>query len=242
MILNLDNKSLRRLGNEGRTPLGLKPTIKQQLLPDRDSEELRNMSHILSEDTSVMLRSYLPATVLMRGLDPVFSNTRDGSTLFSLYEKTSNRSPVLLLLRLAEGTGILGAYLSTALSPPSTAIRGDGHTFIFRLDDPYSVCYRWGEGTETGTGSELGNVSTQNQFAMCTNDFISFGASAEHCGFALHIDSELKYVTSGPSDTYGNTASLVPELSQLRYMIRDIEVFCGHIKSTESPVENKTDS
>ena len=45
---------------------------------------------------------------------------------------------------------------------------------------------------------------TQIQYAVCSPDYLSFGASLSHATNAIRIDSDLRVCVCGPSDTFGN--------------------------------------
>jgi hypothetical protein len=112
-------------------------------------------------------------------------------------------------------------------------VRGDGLTFVFRLDGEASVVYRWtrasqkkGEGEEEGEGGGGSMVSsaspgserteevdsTSDQFLVAAHDYLSVGGGRALGSNALRIDADLASCFAGPSDTFSNPP-LAPEES-----------------------------
>lgn len=113
---------------------------------------------------------------------------------------------------------ILGVYLPCPLAPPTTAVRGSGEAFVFRLSDgltnPDLPALKAAKFPAVLSTKEA-NLRAQSeppssesaavaQFAVCASSYMSFGASAKHSTNALRIDEELRWVATGPSDTYAS--------------------------------------
>jgi hypothetical protein len=117
---------------------------------------------------------------------------------------------------------ILGVYLPCPLAPPSTSVRGDREAFVFRLTDgitgptiastpnlkgaKFLAVANPRKSTNGPPGSEAAALV---QYAVCASSYMSFGASSKHSTNALRIDEELRWVASGPSDTYASPPLLL---------------------------------
>ena len=119
---------------------------------------------------------------------------------------------------------ILGVYLPCPLAPPSTSVRGDGRAFVFRLSDglanpaqtqlkgakfPSAVANAQGKGGLPHSPSTP-ETAALNQYAVCAASYMSFGGSSKYSTNALRIDEELRWLTSGPSDTFASPPLLAP--------------------------------
>jgi hypothetical protein len=89
------------------------------------------------------LHSYLPPAVRLEGFQLKFATYLNGWSLNSLYSLVEGCSPCLLLIKSVEVEAVVGVYISTPLTPPSSRPKGDGSSFCFRLDGPDGACYRW---------------------------------------------------------------------------------------------------
>jgi hypothetical protein len=117
---------------------------------------------------------------------------------------------------------ILGVYLPCSLSPPSTAVRGDPDAFIFRLTDglispttgmplgtkgvkfPSQMSSPMSSSKNRNQPPPGSETAAINQYAVCASSYMSFGASSKHSTNALRIDEEMRWVASGPADTYNS--------------------------------------
>mmetsp|Transcript_17882 Transcript_17882/g.29905 ORF Transcript_17882/g.29905 Transcript_17882/m.29905 type:complete len:534 (+) Transcript_17882:120-1721(+) len=204
---------------------------------------LHHESSILDERLGGLLFSFLVPAARMEGFELMFSTSSDGWNLHTLYEKTRNHSPCILLIRTIcendaeseqhqDGGATIGMFLSCAMAPPSTSVRGDGTCFCFRLDGPDANCYRWAGHSRNSV--EVLNT-TEMQFAVCCNEYMAFGGSSRHGTNALRLSSDLMICDTGQSDTFGNPV-LVPE-SKFRghaLKVSDVEVFCGKMSVTST--------
>lgn len=107
------------------------------------------------------------------------------------------------------------------VSPPSKDVRGDGLTFVFRLDGNATVAYRWtqhvsGDGsvvqgghvaTDSATRTSL---STVDQFIVAAHGYLAVGGGSAEGSNALRLDEDLSTCFAGPSDTFRNPP-LAPE-------------------------------
>ena len=150
------------------------------------AESLHTMSQILNEDTASKLRGFLKEPIAHEGFQLMFATWNDGWNLQTLYQQVQGLAPVLIVFRTLDTQSILGVYMHTPISPPTTSVRGDGRCFIFRLDGELSAAYRW-------TPPESGDVtdSTYSQFAICCNDYMAFGGSKVHGTNAIRIAGDL---------------------------------------------------
>jgi hypothetical protein len=283
---NLSNDN--RGGNSSRSVNG-KSKGRLASTPSR-THLLAAQSAILDHNTALQLLMLCPFgatassnrhrsrrfTISGVGLHLVFSTARNGWDLSTLYEKTQGIQPCVVVVKALGSKGIVGAFVTASLAPPSLRPRGDGQCFCFRLDtrehlqelsaeqlmdiedetshndfDPQfePAKYAWaglaqadGNGNGNGSGRSdrrlspgaagPGPSSTLTQFAVCAPNFLSFGGSAAHGTNALRLDDDLKTCHSGPSDTYGNGASLLSDGSGSgrragSFPVENVEVFCN---------------
>lgn len=111
------------------------------------AEDARNLLHkkskILDLFMARRLHSYLPTPMRMQGFELKFATYLDGWNLNTLYSLVEGCSPCVILIKSVEIEAVVGVYISSAISPPSSHTRGDGSCFCFRLDGPDGACYRW---------------------------------------------------------------------------------------------------
>lgn len=189
-------------------------------------EELANKSMILDARAASRLQRYLPDTASLEGFELAFATYRDGWDISTLFARTETMKPVVLLVRTVKTRAIFGFYLNSPISPPSTDVRGDGLTLIFRLDGPNAACYRWAlQRSAVGRDGREVDDFIRHQFAVCSEQMITIGGSQRYATNAIRIDADLNIGHSGPSDTFANPG-LVPEEGNT-FSISDIEVLCG---------------
>ena len=69
---------------------------------------------------------------------------------------------------------------------------------------------------------------TQIQYAVCSPDYLSFGASLSHATNAIRMDSDLRVCVCGPSDTFGNDDNnIVTDSEPIETRFQDIRVTLG---------------
>ena len=76
----------------------------------------------------------LPVSQQGMVLDLVFSSTKDGFDLGTLYRKAGDSSHLILLIKsLSSSQPIVGAYLDSHMMRPSLSCRGSSQTFLFTI-------------------------------------------------------------------------------------------------------------
>jgi hypothetical protein len=195
-----------KMGESAKLPLNI--GSKEKKHAPKSSFALDKVSKIIDAPSAARLRMFLPESSNIEGFKLVFSTARDGWNLDTLYKRTVNMSPCIIVLRSLQQHVVVGAYVPVPISPPSNNVRGNGTAFCFRLYGDTSACYRWESHTKLPVAE--GTAATRDQFALCTEQGIIIGGSASHGTNALRIDAELMTCYSGYSDTYSNPP-LAPE-------------------------------
>ena len=126
---------------------------------------------------------------MLEGFGLSYASYLHGWSLETLYSRTAECSPCIILLQTSNPRAVIGMYMSVPISPPSNEVRGNGECFFFRLDGNSPCAYRW----EMQKPVSM-NAITHVQFAVCSKSFLSFGASDKHGTNALRINQDL---TSG---------------------------------------------
>jgi hypothetical protein len=194
------------LGTGASDPLNLGYITTQGLVNTFDPA-----SKILDSASATHLKSSLPLIMEHEKFAMVFSTHRDGWNLDTLFKRTINMSPCIIVIKSLQQNGVIGAYIPVPISPPTDSIRGNGTAFVFRLTRDKCDVYKW---LSDHDHQQESSSSTSQQFAMFTSEFILIGGSALHGTNAIRIDSELKTCSCGPSDTYHNPPLLPEELIQ----------------------------
>lgn len=91
---------------------------------------------LLTNDNFYMLREQLPASVSRYDARRVFSMSNDGTSLLSLFEKSSKKAPYIILVKTAKNR-VIGAYLGEPINPEMCAFGrfyGKPGSFVFTLD------------------------------------------------------------------------------------------------------------
>jgi hypothetical protein len=208
------------LGTRASDPLNLGYITTQGLVNTFDPA-----SKILDSASATHLKSSLPLIMEHEKFALVFSTHRDGWNLDTLFKRTLNMSPCIIVIKSLQQNGIVGAYIPVPISPPTDSIRGNGTAFVFRLTRDKCDAFKWLQDYDQSLSSRASGDSedcrnrssgsaTSQQFAMFTSEFILIGGSALHGTNAIRIDSELKTCSCGPSDTYHNPPLLPEELIQ----------------------------
>ena len=223
-LLVIENAARSHLGDAARAPLDLPYTLGGSgaaTAMSADEGINPNESALLDEVTGATLNSFLPPDARMGGLDLAFATYNDGWSFQTLYAMMEGVAPCVILLRTVESQALIGMYMSKEISPPSTAVRGDGQCFCFRLDGANAAKFTWAA-PEDKIG--VSSLATANQFAQCTMTHMTFGGSTQHGTNALRIENDLQNASSGYSDTYSNSP-LVPEEEKQSFAVQDLEVF-----------------
>ena len=110
-------------------------------------EDMRSLLHTKSRIIDLFmarrLHAHLPQTAKIDGFQLCFATYLHGWNLNTLYSLIEGRYPCLIILKSVEMEAVIGAYITTNISPPSNTTKGDGDCFIFRLDGPTGSCYHW---------------------------------------------------------------------------------------------------
>nr|XP_057945891.1 nuclear receptor coactivator 7 [Doryrhamphus excisus]XP_057945892.1 nuclear receptor coactivator 7 [Doryrhamphus excisus] len=184
---------------------GDKPAL---LTADKDPEGLQNIvesSHILEASHVRELCKELPPKTVGHTWQLVYSMSRHGASLKSLYRKMSaTDSPALVVIKDALDE-IFGAFLSHPLRL-SEAFYGTGETFLFMLH-PRFKCFRW-------TG--------ENSFFI-KGDLDSFAIGGGSGHFGLWVDENLYLGRSSPCYTFNNCS--LSETDDFRIMELEVWTF-----------------
>jgi hypothetical protein len=197
-----------------------------------------------------------------------FATYQHGWDISSLYARIERMEACILLFHLLSPYDdvVIGVFNTGPLSPPNqNTVRGNGATsrvFVLSSESdgssPTAVYYTWAlhNKTENEIEEALGispaHSSTIMQFAISTTTSLVFGGSSKFGSNAIRLDSDLRKLYTGPSDTYGNPPLLVmkkekkegetvdPEnqkneshnseqdMSRTHeFEIKDIEIFCA---------------
>uniref|UniRef100_A0A3P8UQ38 Si:ch211-15d5.11 n=1 Tax=Cynoglossus semilaevis TaxID=244447 RepID=A0A3P8UQ38_CYNSE len=152
------------------------------------------------------LSKELPPRTVSRTWQLVYSTSRHGSSLKSLYRKLSGTdSPVLIVIKDTFLPQVFGAFLSHPLRPSET-FYGTGETFLFMLH-PRFKCFKW-------TG--------ENSFFI-KGDLDSFAIGGGSGHFGLWLDENLYLGRSSPCYTFNNCC--LSETDDFRVMELEIWTF-----------------
>lgn len=215
-------------------------------------------SGILTRESAFILAPHIPETAHIEEFRRVYSSMQHGNSLDTLYSMTAGLSPCLVLIQgfsaiNKEVVPIVGAYLTESVAPHGYMltssgakshrcdVRGSPQCFCFRLNGDHAGVFSpvIPEGIDSGSilhglkGEINSREFTLTQyFSSNTQDGIIVGGSSKYSSNALRVDIELNSCSSGPSDTYCNEASLIPEFCTgsnvtASMLISNIEVLCG---------------
>ncbi|XP_015793309.1 oxidation resistance protein 1 [Tetranychus urticae] len=165
-------------------------------LPDLIGE-----SDILTEDRRRELARHLPARTEGYSWALIYSTSKHGFSLKTIYRNMVNyENPVLLVIQDTDGS-VFGALTSTSLRT-SDHFYGTGETFLFSFY-PEFRCFRW-------TGDNV-------YFIKGDTESIAFGAGDG--SFGLWLDGDLYHGSSNPCQTFGN-----PRLSKNQdFVVKTLE-------------------
>jgi hypothetical protein len=114
----------------------------RHMLPSTSSPPptLQEPSVILDPSHLAALCGALPARFKLRKWQLVYSTSRHGTSLATLYRKASQQAPCVLVVR-DSGGHVFGAFTPEAwrIAP---RFYGTGETFVFQLE-PHKVLYPW---------------------------------------------------------------------------------------------------
>lgn len=130
----------------------------------RGRPKLKDESTIVQELHWIALWSWIPPRFRLSDVELIFTTGEHGYNLNTMYEMTSARKPLILVLETMEG-GIFGAFISTGWPEvgENPGFQGDGETFMFTLE-PYAKMYSW-VGLASADGGE-GAVEVKAENSM----------------------------------------------------------------------------
>lgn len=182
--------------------------VKGAIPVDKEPEGLRDIleqSRILEASHVQELASELPPCTVGHTWHLVYSTSRHGSSLKTLYRKlTGSDSPVLIIIKDANEQ-MFGGFLSHPLRP-SDKFYGTGETFLFLLH-PRFKCFKW-------TG--------ENSFFI-KGDLDSFAIGGGSGHFGLWLDETLYLGRSSPCYTFNNCC--LSETGDFRVMELEVWTF-----------------
>ncbi|ODN04758.1 Oxidation resistance protein 1 [Orchesella cincta] len=182
-------------------------------------ELIGGKSEILEEDDIKNITRHLTARAEGYPWTLIFTSSRDGFSLNSLYRRNSlmqEESPVMLLIQDTNSRAF-GALVSCSFHT-SDSFYGTGQSFLFTLRPEFKL-FKW-------TGENL-------FFVKGNHDGIWIGAGDGK--FGLYVDGDLNCGRTEPCQTYGNGALTEPE----DFIIRTLEcwAFGNYVLSTEGTSE-----
>jgi hypothetical protein len=158
--------------------------------------KLSRTSSFLTDQDWANIWSWVPARFRILDLELVFVSSEHGYRLGTLFEKSFDSEPLLLVIETTDGN-IFGAYLSKSLrNRSSRKFFGTGETFIFNLR-PTAQVYSWNETYEN------------QQFIYADENFLAIGCSSGK--FGIWIDRDLNQVVSSPCETFRNPSFIENE-------------------------------
>lgn len=83
---------------------------------------VRDQSSILSNDMAVVLASFLPEISPIDSFQLAYSADEHGWHLGTLYNKVESLYPCILILKAIKSKAVVGAFISTPISPPSNKV------------------------------------------------------------------------------------------------------------------------
>jgi len=164
--------------------------------PDSDKEteandpyigELLGTSQLIPKKSFIKLRTALPVRYRNYNWRLLFSTARDGTSLNTFHLRMSEHGgPTVLVMEDTNGY-VFGGFASEEWRIQDSFF-GTGETFVFSLLPKFFV-YKWTGGND--------------YFLHATKEFIGMGGGASG-RYALYIDSEFNWGTSGTSNTFLN--------------------------------------
>jgi len=165
-----------------------------------------------------------------------FASYRDGASLEALYSKCRGCGPTVILVKALRSQAVVGAFVSASLGPPFGEAKGDVDSFAFRLDGDAPAFYPT-VALEEGMADlepyrQVALTYARQQFVRCAKSQLSLGLSVGRApSHVLRINEDLGMCWCGPSETYGNRYSLVPEDSP--FPVDTVEVWVGPFAPVE---------
>jgi hypothetical protein len=219
------------------TAMTLQQELDAQVIPP--SQLIASHSCILDVTNADKLLSCLPSPYNNYQYELRFATYQSGWDISSLYARIERYESCIFIFHLQSPYDdfVIGAFNHGPVSPPNQQlVRGDGKTSrIFKLEEEkkptyYTWVYAEKDDDELDALGRIPNI--YNQFAVSTTTSLTFGGSHTHSCNAIRLDSDLRTLHTGPSDTYGNSAALLvnkqtPDSVVQSFDIKEIEIFCA---------------
>ncbi|KAJ3316133.1 hypothetical protein HDU76_002059 [Blyttiomyces sp. JEL0837] len=187
-------------------------------------QEVRR-SAIVKEDYWIALWSWIPPSMRLTELELVFTTRDHGHHVSTLFQKTSMRKPMILVVETENS--VFGAYLSECWPEDDSqrgVFYGTGETFLFTLS-PYAKLYPWiGRDEDL---SETTNPELQDEAVMTRKTYIrdkaSFFILATRHDITIGGGGHLSFGTTGPCTTFENDPLTGNQLKSFTCL--NVEVF-----------------
>jgi TLD len=155
-------------------------------------------SSIISREEAAALAAALPGRMRLAHWKRLYSTVTDGFSLQSLYRSGARAARSVLLVEDFSGA-VFGAYCTEPWRV-QPRYQGSGETFVFQLR-PHRIKYSWKRPSDQSGGGGGGGGSRNDFFMLVGQDSAGIGG-APH--FALWLDSDLLYGTSGLCETFAS--------------------------------------
>jgi len=137
------------------------------------------------------LAAAVPLRHKWRDWQLLYSSSRDGISLKTLYRQAAASKASLLVVRDRQQQ-VFGCFASETWRV-APRYYGTGECFVFQLGQPQLLCWRW----------------WQKKMHQCKNDFFQFGtpealAIGGGAHYAIRLDADLAMGSSGTSSTFGS--------------------------------------
>ncbi|CAL5224680.1 g7404 [Coccomyxa viridis] len=172
---------------EEEIPSTLEPT---PLVPGNYLPTMSEESSMLSDDDVRALAMAVPFRHRWRHWRLLYSTARDGISLQTLYRRAPESGASVLVVRDTQ-QHIFGCFTSESWRV-APRYYGTGESFVFQTQ-PKAQMWAW----------------HQRRMALARNDFFQFGrpdslALGGAPQYALYLDGDLQFGSSGTSDTFGS--------------------------------------
>jgi hypothetical protein len=145
-------------------------------------------SAVLSEGAMLVLVKHAPARFAGCSLRLLYSTRMHGMSLSSFYQRAVDASPTIVAISDARGARFGCFVISAWKQNPRPSYYGSGESFCWK-------------GTPDD-GVDIHSWSRENNYFQCsTAEFLAVGGGGH---YAIRIDADLEYGTSGECVTFGN--------------------------------------
>ncbi|DBA84577.1 hypothetical protein WJX79_005605 [Trebouxia sp. C0005] len=179
----------------------------QVLAPGNYCPKCSERSSILRDTDLMALAAAVPLRHKWRDWQLLYSSSRDGISLKTLYRQAASSKASLLVVRDRQQQ-VFGCFASE-MWRVAPRYYGTGECFVFQLQ-PQLLCWRW----------------WQKKMQQTKNDYFQFGtpeALAMGGGphYAIRLDADLSMGSSGTSSTFGSPCLA----SQEEFQIGKVELW-----------------